>query len=130
MKYDVMSNIVNDTINVSDVLKGAINQDKAINSHDSILLLRYLARWNIELNGAQMQAADDITGERALWLMEFRLNRNANVGEGLPVQLSYEQDDLYLCNQNLNTIWAEIEQGEVNDIDYNYSEEVEVEIYL
>ena len=130
MKYDVMSNIVNDTINVSDVLKGAINQDKAINSHDSILLLRYLARWNIELNGAQMQAADDITGERALWLMEFRLNRNANVGESLPVQLSYEQDDLYLCNQNLNTIWAEIEQGEVNDIDYNYSEEVEVEIYL
>ena len=55
---DVMVNVVNGSVKVSNVMKGDIYQDGIVNTKDGVILSQYLAKWNVNFTDKQMKAAD------------------------------------------------------------------------
>ncbi len=55
---DVMPNLHDNVVIVSDVLRGDVNQDRVVDSRDGILLSQYLAKWNITFSENQLKAAN------------------------------------------------------------------------
>lgn len=55
---DVMPDVLYNVVTIADVIRGDINMDRRVDSHDGILLSRYLARWNLDFTEKQMQAAN------------------------------------------------------------------------
>lgn len=62
--YDVMPNVINGSVTISDILKGDINLDRKVNPRDAIVLSQYLAGWRIVLDEKQITAADVFTDLR------------------------------------------------------------------
>ncbi len=58
-KYeDIELEVVNGSVNVTDVVAGDVFKDGKINTKDSVRLNQYLADWNIELSDYEKSAAD------------------------------------------------------------------------
>lgn len=55
---DVMPDLLGNTVTIADVLRGDVNLDRQVNILDSILLSRYIAKWDVTFDEKQKQAAN------------------------------------------------------------------------
>lgn len=64
MMDDVMPDTLGGMVTIADILRGDVNLDRRVDMLDSILLSRYLAKWNITFNESQEKAANVFADSR------------------------------------------------------------------
>ena len=111
---DVMPDVLANVITIADVIRGDVNLDRKVDSHDGILLGRYLAKWNITFTENQIQAADVFSDARLTTKDGVRLSQllaGYEIAEEQPMAISL---------MSLENISFTVGSAEVTGGDYIY----------